>query len=1134
MKFNRHAVAHPMSGLLSTKMQQVMRMTIYLLIVCLHVSASAVSQKISLSLKNVPLSKVFQAIEQQSGYFFIYDGKALDINKRVDIQVKDVSLNHALEASLKGIPVTYSVFEKNIILRSAVETGAVKTVVFPADTIPRVTISGQVTDNKGTSLPGVTILVKGTRQGATTDASGQFLLNNIPANASLSVSSIGFLPQELPVAGKTALRIVLSPDNANINEVVVVGYGVQKKVNLTGAVETIKSEKIENKPVTSLTQALTGEAAGVTVVQRSSRPGAYDEFIRIRGVGTWGNSNPLILVDGVELSMDKVNPNDVQSVTVLKDAAAAAIYGSRAGNGVILITTKKASTNAKTTLNYAGNVGLQVPTRLPKYLSTYDFYEMKNRGALAEGKSPLKSAEQMEKFRTGQWNPDNNEANTNWLDEIIHNSTQQSHNVSVSAGSQKAAYLLSLGYLNQGSVVGDNTSFKRYNARLNTTTEITSWFKLDANLSFINGVTKEPVTGVTSMIRGAIESDPARPVRYSDGTWAQPGAAPNTVRMGTTNDFGNSSTNSNAINGMISPEIKFLRGFTLKGVAAFDKSIAKTDAFTKTLTYDAFTAAGNTVPSQNAAVAVSRNKKDDNWKQSLNMTYNATLDYEKNWASHYLKVLAGASRESFDTDNTNSSQSDLPSNDLDAIGAGTALAQITGNRVHAAIASYFGRVNYAYKEKYLFEANVRRDGSSKFKQGNQWGTFPSYSVGWRVSEEGFFKPLGKYVNNLKIRASYGHLGNNRIDDYKYLSTIKVDNKIGYSFGDNVVSNAYYEASMGNSMITWESLRSKNLGIDIGMFSNRLNITADIYDRKTQNILLDLPAPGTLGITPPTTNAGVVSNKGWEVTAGWKDQIGKVRYTVGFNLSDVKNKILDMQGLVPDRSTLTIRRVGDPIDAIYGWVADGIAVTQKQVEENAKTMIPFAGGSTDPNATAVQRRFGLGDVIIKDLNGDGKIDVDDKKVIGSQIPRYTFGINLGLEYKDFSFSCFLQGVGKVDGYLTYEATKPLFTPGNSYNPAQPDPNAKMPRMLATWEYNWVKYTSFWVENAAYVRLKNVQLGYSFRHWKQYGLSNMRVFFTGENMLTLTKYRGWDPESPAGMRGYTYPLTAVYSLGLNITL
>lgn len=1062
--------------------------------------------QLTINVKNKPLREVIKEIEKSSEYRFFYNEDLSGLNVKVSVNSKKNTITEILEQIVNQANVAYTVkSDKQVVLTEKVKL-----------TTLQKKITGKITDSEGEPIIGANISIKGTSQGVITDLQGTFMLE-VPESAILQISYIGFANKEVVVGDRKSIQVVLQEDSKILDEVVVVGYGTQKKVNLTGAVETVKAKDIASKPVTSAAQALTGEMAGVTVIQRSSKPGAYDENIRIRGVGTWGNSNPLILVDGVELGLDKVNPNDIENVSVLKDASAAAIYGSRAGNGVILITTKRGGKEGKPVINFSSNFGLQVITRIPDKQDALTFCQTEDQRLINDKKSP-KHTDRIAKMQAGEWNMDHQLANTDWMDEVTHSAFQQNHNISVGGGGKYTSYLASLGYLSQESVVGNNTDFQRYNARLNTSSKITDWLNVDANMAYMTAEAKEPATGVVDVMKHALNIEPYLPVSFSDGTYLNSGIAQNPVRMGFTDDYGIGKSTVNNFSGLVSPEIS-LFGFKLKGLLAYERQIKKGDTFTKTVKYDAFTPVGASNPIQTEQTTVAENRKKDDWSALTNLTLNATLTYEKTIGAHDFKVLLGVSREELNSESTSSAMSGFPNNDLDEIGAGTTKPSISGGYSRTALSSYFGRLNYSFKDRYLLEMNVRRDGSSKFARGHRWGTFPSGSLGWRISEESFFVPVKDVVNNLKIRASYGQLGNNRIADYKYLSTI-ANSDHGYIFGNSTIETSYYENLMGNSIITWESLESTNFGVDMSLLNNRLTVSADYFIRNTKDILLELPAPGTLGIAPPTTNAAEVSNKGWELTLNWRDQIQDFKYNVSFNISDVRNEVTDLKGYKAPTNELTILREGEPINALFGWKSLGICRTQEDFEKYKKQM------------SGVSSKFAIGDLIYEDINHDGKVDGDDQTIIGNQIPRYTFGLRLGLEYKNFDFSCFFQGVGKSDGYLTYEAQMQLYNTSNSFDP-KTNTDAKYPRIMPDSHYTYGRYSSFWVQDASYVRLKNIQLGYTFKMLEKYKISNLRMFFSGENIATFTKYQGFDPESPIGMRGWMYPLVGVYSFGFNLT-
>jgi TonB-linked SusC/RagA family outer membrane protein len=974
-------------------------------------------------------------------------------------------------------------------------------------------ISGTVTDVNDEPVSGVSVAVKGTSTGTVTDMQGTYRLN-VPENAVLVFSYMGYVTQEVTVTDQTTIPVTLQSDSQNLEEVVVVGYGTQKKVNLTGAVNTVKAERITNKPVTSLVSALTGEASGVTITQRTGQPGASQGDIRIRGIGTWGNAAPLILVDGISMSIHDVIPGDVESVSVLKDAASASIYGSRAANGVILITTKQGE-KGKIQINYDGNVAVQKATRIPELADSWQYCDFFNQAQINEGKNPLYPQDKIDRMRAGNGDPDKQEANTNWTKELQDPAAmQQMHQISATGGTDKVQYIGTLGYTSQEGILRYSL-YKRYNARLNTKAQLTPWFNLGFNLAYLNGHQKAP----TASTQIETTARPYLPVKYSDGTWSHHSGT-NPLRK-ISDDYGARNTLNNTITTLISPEITPIKGLLLKGTLGYESNTTLQKTFDKIVEYDAF---GDV---QAAVVQVPRNKQTDRWSMSRNLTANAMATYEFEVGANSFKLMTGGSLESFKYAYTQASRMDFPNNDFSEINAGDAnTAAAEGNSTLSALASLFGRLNYVYADRYLFEANFRYDGSSKFARENRFGFFPSFSAGWRISEEAFFEELKTYIPNLKIRGSWGKLGNQQINDYQYLSTFGASGS--YLF-DHTINTGYAETVMGNPIITWETAENFNIGVDFSLFNNRLQTVFEWYKKTTNDILLNLSTPVTLGISPAVQNAGSVENKGWDISITWNDRIGEsFRYHVGLNLWDVRNKITDLRGYKSPTGNLTTRIEGEPIDALFGYENLGICQNKEQYEKYKDVMHTF-------NAN-----WNIGDLIIHDRTGDGRISADDKIVMGNQIPRYCFGINIGFDYKGFDFSCFLQGVGKADGYLNRDIAKPLGGrtlfkdhAGNIFDPNNPDPDAYYPRILDSWQdaISYNSYQSHWVQDASYIRLKNLQAGYTFRFPKT-GIDKLRLMFSGENMLTFTKFRLWDPESSAGAADI-YPLVAVYSFGVNIT-
>jgi TonB-linked SusC/RagA family outer membrane protein len=1094
-----------------------MKISVFLSLICVFqlwsINTEAQNAIIQISEKNISVGTLFSEIEKQTNYLVVYKTKEIDIDRKIDIPFESGKVSDYIEAVFNHTDIGYEFENKYIVLTQ-------KNISQTNTAIPQQnqkTITGIITDANSEPIIGANVLVKGTKNGTVSDFEGKFHLVVSP-NAILTISYLGYDAQEVVVGNKTNLKITLSENSLGLEEVVVVGYGTQKKVNLTGSVNVVKSDRITNKPVTSLVSALTGEAAGVTITQRSGQPGPGQGDIRIRGIGTWGNAAPLVLVDGVSMNINDVIPSEVESVSVLKDAASASIYGSRAANGVILITTKQGE-KGKIKLSYDGNIGFQTPTRIPEMVSSWQYAELYNQGMANEGKSSdLFPQDRIDRMKAGG-DPDKLEGNTNWYKEALNwSAPQQIHQVSATGGNDKITYMGLLGYSNQQGII-PLTSYERYNARINTKSQLTPWLNLGFNLTYLNSTRKEPAGGAEEAFRYITRALPYMPVKYSDGTWSYLSIQTNPVRK-TNGDYGTNNVLNNVIMTQISPEITPIKGLLIKGVFGYESNTTLDKTFDKIVEYGAFEPAG-----QPSTIDGARNKQTDKWSLYRNLTTNASATYEFALGAHSFKLMGGGSAETFKYAYTLASRQDFSNNNFTEINGGDPnTSSAEGNSTLSALTSLFGRLNYIYADKYLFEANFRYDGSSKFAQGSRFGLFPSFSAGWRVSEEPFFESLKAYIPDLKIRGSWGKLGNQQIDDYQYLSTF---GSSGAYLFNGAINTGYGETVMGNPLITWETAKSINVGIDFSLFDNRLQTVFDWYKKNTDGILLSLKAPATLGISPSMQNAGSVENKGWEISINWHDRISdSFNYRLGFNISDVQNKITDLKGYKSPTDELTIRIEGEPIDALFGWETLGLCVNEEQFEKYKKVMQTFNGN------------WNIGDLIINDRSKNGSIGAEDKIIMGNSIPRYNFGFNFGFDYKNFDFSCFFQGVGKADGYISNVMLKPLnnisarkdhYT--NSFNPENPNPNAFYPRMLASLEYNYDNNLSYWVQDASYIRLKNMQLGYTF-HLPKAGIDKLRLTVSGENIFTLTDFIAWDPETEVGSTTM-YPLVAVYSFGVNIT-
>lgn len=1062
------------------------------------------STSIKLNLKGKSIRDIVSEIEKKTNFVFFYFDDDVELNKRISIDVDAKSIEEALTQVFNNTNYTYKISDRQVFVTKKPSKDV-------ANNIRKIT--GVILDENNDPVIGATILIEGTSKGTTSDLDGKFTLE-AKSGDKLSIKYLGYKTAVLLIGENSTYTVKLEQTQQLLDEVVVVGYGTQKKINLTGAINTISADQIADKPVTSLAASITGIASGVTVTQNSGKPGANQGNIRIRGIGTWENANPLVLVDGIPTSMSNVIPSQVASISVLKDAASAAIYGSRAANGVILITTKQGvKGGSKIRVSYDGNIGFQNATRTPKMASAYEYGILENQYYVNDGGAPKNSPEKLERLRLGA-NPDQNEANTDWYKELLKTGVQQMHQISASGGGQNILYHATIGYTGQTGIM-DNSTYNRYNARLNTTADITKWMKIGLNMSFQTGVTREPTGGLDDAYRRVGRTKPYVPVKYSDGTWSFVSEPTNPVRR-TTLDYGKIKNRSDITTLQLVPEINIIKGLVFRGLLGYESSVAANKRLEKIVDYNKFENL------QGAIREVAKSKIEDTWAQWRNITSNATFTYDNTIGKHNFTVMMGGSLESSKYAYTKSGRFNVPEgfNEINTGDPSETFAE--GNSTYESLVGFFGRLNYAFAGRYLFEFNIRRDGSSKFAKGHQWGTFPSFSGGWRISEESFFTPLKKYIENLKIRASWGQLGNQRIANYRFLSTIGGKDGGTYIFNDQILPG-YIEQRMGYPQITWETSESTDIGLDITVLNQKLSFELDWYTKTTKNILLALEAPSLLGIDAPTTNAGKVRNRGWEITAKWNDKIGSdFSYYISANLSDVKNKILDLQGYKSSTNDLTSRIEGQPIDAIFGYKSLGIAYNEELYEKYKKIMKDY------------KPAWSLGDIILEDTNGDGKITSEDKQVIGSGIPRYTYAISLGADYKGFDFSCQFQGVGKADGYVTYEAISSMGTNSarkdhytDTFDPAHPRSDAYYPRTSAVANgYNF-ENMSHWVQDASYLRMKNLQVGYTF---KTKVIEKLRLYFSGENLFTITNFRAFDPEVSIGSRSH-YPNVRTLSFGVN---
>lgn len=979
-----------------------------------------------------------------------------------------------------------------------------KSILEKAATV-QLTVSGKVTSTDDNEpMPGVSILVKGLQQGTTTDIDGAYTLNVPDENSVLIFSFVGYLAQEVTVGNRKEISISLQTDTKALSEVVVVGYGTQKKINLTGSVATVDSKQLADRPITNISSALQGTLPGVTVIQQSGQPGRDNGIIRVRGVGTMNNAAPMVVVDGVISSMENINPNDIESISVLKDASAGAIYGSRAANGVILVTTKRGQ-SGKPVISYNGYFGIQQLTNQARYLGSYDYANLLNEGLKNEGKQPRYSDVELEKFRTGS-DPESY-PDTDWMELLYQGSgIQQSHNLSFSGGADASRYLLSLGYLDQKGLIKQANS-DRLNLRFNLDSKVSDRISIGLTTSFIRQGITEPSgvsgrSGIGEVIRQSHRIPPTFLNKFPNGTWArhidgnpiawveEGGKMQDIVYGGLGNLFG---------------EIVLAKGLKLRGSAGVDFNLIDKTTHLKKIEYGDGTYQGP-------------NAVDDVTMRSVRVILQSFLSYEKSFNNHNFNFLGGTSRESLRYDENRSYRRNFPNNSLTELNAGSIDGMIaSGYAYDYNLGSYFGRLNYDFKGKYLFEASMRYDGSSRFAQAKRWGLFPSFSAGWRVSEESFLRDIS-VINDLKIRGSYGSLGNNEISEYLYIPSITLG--VNYPFGGAIQPGAAQTIS-ANSNLRWERSTTLDLGFDLAVLNNKLTLTADYYDRYTDNILITVPVSSIYGLPAPTVNAGALRNKGFEFLLGHANRFGRFKYDASFNMG--YNKSVVEKYANPSKGW-RIQAEGYEWNAFYGYESIGYY----QTDEDVKSLPKVPGAP-------VQK----GDLVFKDQNGDGKIDGDDRISLGNDVPRITFGFNLNASYQNFDINIMGQGAAKVNQVLNNEIQFPFMNGAKAqvkhldrWSPENRD--AAFPTVHVDQQHNYA-ISSFNTVRSDYFRIKNLQLGYSLpkQLLESFKISRLRVYAGGQNLLTFTKLAGgFDPESQVNAQ-YRYPNVKIYTAGLNLT-
>jgi len=971
------------------------------------------------------------------------------------------------------------------------------------------TITGRVTDMETNPLPGVNVVVEGTSLGTVTDIDGKYTIQMGGGQDILVFSYVGYVSQNVNVGNRSVVDVTLQQDLTALEEIVVVGYGTQKKVNMTGSVEELEGATVTKQPVFQVSQALTGTMPGVTVIQSIGQPGQDVGTIRIRGLGSLGSGSknePLVLIDGVQGDINDIDGGDIENISVLKDAAASAIYGSRAANGVILITTKRAS-EGRMMVSYNTYVGWQTPTDKPKYLGALDFLE--NDGESTEAF--------IDEYRANIGDPDRY-PDTDWVDRLFTESGfMQYHQIAARGGTEALKLSASISYQDQDGNI-PNFNFKRYNARFNSDVKVSDKINVNFDLNFNKSKNTSSSAGLWLITEQAFRIPPIYIAQHSDGQWGFAWGGRNPIAHA--NDNGLNVVNDNYFRGILKVNYEPIKGLNLSLMYSPEYQDVYGKNFTKTfeVVTDWDLQTTTTVPDRSSLQQTNTRSFTDN--------VNVLASYTKNFNDrHDFTILGGYEMIKFNWEQFGASRDQFILQRYQVLNAGSEENdQNFGSATHNSLVSYFGRLNYAFMNRYLFEANIRRDASSRFAPENRESVFPSFSVGWRVAEEPFFQSVGLF-SDLKLRASWGQLGNQQIgSDFPYVSSISIGSN-NYVFDNSVFTGATQNV-LANPDIQWETTETTNFGIDAGLLDNRLNFTFEYYIRKTNDILLQIPIPLNVGLSPSTQNAASVENRGWDFSAGWQDQIGEFSYRIGVIASDFTNEVTDLAGVGPIISGASIIEVGQPINSIYGYETQGMFQSEAEINE-----APSQFGSLIP-----------GNIRYVDQNGDGLINPDDRKIIGNPFPQMSYGINLSAEFRGFDLSLQFQGVGKRDVRLGGDAVWALYNAGKiqewhmeeSWTPERP--NAKFPIVAPTSSgSNDIQPSSTWVFDASYFRLRNLNFGYTLPSslLDDFFISHVRAYFSGQNLFTLKKLpEGLDPLVPNGTTGGFYPIVSTYTFGLEV--
>ncbi|SHE55435.1 SusC/RagA family TonB-linked outer membrane protein [Pedobacter caeni] len=1112
--------------------KSVFRTAVFILLCCFSTAAAGFAQ-VTLALKNTPLTKVFKEIQKQSGYEFLANYEMLEKAGNVSINVNKVSAKEAVELSLKGKGLGYELKHKVFVITPLAAPAKANTPV------SQLTIEGRVVDEKSEPLPGATIVLTELRRSVSANENGKFVLAEAQVGHHLQISCIGYETKTVTIQDSKPLLIVLQESTQKLKEVVLVGYGQQKKINLTGSISTVTDKELnENRSSPAVSDMLAGRISGLYVQKSSGAPGAGSD-LKIRGLSTFNNSSPLVVVDGIPgRNIDDLNPADIQAVSVLKDAAAIAVYGARASNGVILVTTKK-GLPGKPEITFASNLINQVPTQVYKRVNSYEYAMIQNEAlrneqsynpALGMGYTP----EQLQFFKDGS--DPNRYPNTDWFKTLTKSSVlQANYNLSASGGNEDTRYFVSVGYVKNDGIVPIE-AYKRWNLRSNLSATITPRLKLDLNLAGIfvkqDG---QDLYGGSYIMKQIYGTPPIRANQFSNGLYAQVPEQRGNAYLQSIGRGGFNTLSSNTFNSTLSLqyELPGIKGLFAKGTAAYDKGYSFGKSFT--VPYDVYTinSAGNYAK---AASSPTSPALSESFGQPQALTLEGSLRYEQEYGAHHVSGLLLYTQTASTQNNFSTQRREFVSGTLPELNLGDPTqTSNSGTGSQSARQGLVGRLTYDYNSRYLLEVNFRYDGSDIFPPGHRFGFFPSFSGGWVLSEEPFYKELVKGLDFVKIRGSWGQLGNDRVAPYQFLSTYNLVGSPyyggGYTFGgaNPVFYKSLQTGVLPNPSFTWERAVMTNIGLEAHFKGKLLTLEFDYFRKRTKDILAApaLQVPSVIGLGLPDYNNGIVDNSGLEITLGHNNTLGNFSYYVQGNVSFNHNKIVSFP---ESMSTPAWQKITGTSVASYSVVDPLVG----RLGYRSKGLYQNAAGISS-GATPLYNTVAPGDINYVDVDNDGVISPNDRVVLGERFfPGTQYGVRFGGSYKGLELNVLMQGSGNVEAYnstvnsrVGLSGSSQLlehWTPENT--------NAGFPRLWSNYQNN-AEVSDYWIVNASYLRLKNIELAYNFPKamLQKIGVKGLKISVSGNNLLTFTNFKLFDPEAAGQI---TDPLMKSYAAGISLQL